>query len=126
MGHLWSAYITNPDTAPDISKHSSFDPLYGFPEGREERVMVATQQEMNNAQVPLQHRDYCAHLYIAFFQCKRDNFPNVFACKHAKHEYEQCEYGDFVIRMKEYERERRLLARAKRRRIQAEKESLND
>jgi len=126
MGHMWSSYITNKDTTPDLSKTPTFDPLYGFPNGRQERVMIATQEEMNKAQVPLERRDYCAHLYIAMLKCKRDNFPNVFACKHAKHEYEQCEYEDFVMRMKEYERERRLLVRAKRKRLQAEKENLND
>ncbi|XP_022110399.1 NADH dehydrogenase [ubiquinone] 1 beta subcomplex subunit 7-like isoform X1 [Acanthaster planci] len=126
MGHAWSAYVTNRDTAPDLYNLPTFDPLYGFPEGRQERVMVATQEEMMKAQVPLDRRDYCAHLYIAWQRCRRDNFPNVFACKHSKHEYDRCEYEDFVMRMKEYEREKRLLARAKRKRLREEKEQLQD
>ena len=36
-----------------------------------EPVMVATQKEMADAQVPLVFRDYCAHLYIDFLKCKR-------------------------------------------------------
>nr|XP_020772303.1 NADH dehydrogenase [ubiquinone] 1 beta subcomplex subunit 7 [Odocoileus virginianus texanus] len=77
--------------------------------------MVATQQEMNDAQLVLQQRDYCAHYLIRFLKCKRDNFPNFLACKHEQHDWDYCEHLDYVKRMKEFERERRLLQRKKRR-----------
>ncbi|XP_784178.1 NADH dehydrogenase [ubiquinone] 1 beta subcomplex subunit 7 [Strongylocentrotus purpuratus] len=126
MGQMWTAYVTNPDTAPDLNNLPTFDPEYGFPDGRPEREMVASQEEMNMARVPMDKRDFCAHFYIAFLKCRRDNFPNLLNCRHAKHEYDHCEYEDFVIRMKEYERERRLLERGKRKRLVAEREALED
>ncbi|XP_070563178.1 NADH dehydrogenase [ubiquinone] 1 beta subcomplex subunit 7-like [Ptychodera flava] len=126
MGQMWTAYVTHSDTAPDLEKLPTFDPLYGFPDGRKERVMVATQEEMNKARVPLEKRDYCAHLYMALMKCRRDTYPWFNNCKHEKHEYEQCEYDDYVMRMKEYERERRLLERAKRKRLKEEREKLKE
>ncbi|MBV98184.1 NADH dehydrogenase [ubiquinone] 1 beta subcomplex subunit 7, partial [Eschrichtius robustus] len=77
--------------------------------------MVATQQEMNDAQLVLQQRDYCAHYLIRLLRCKRDSFPNFLACKHEQHDWDSCEHLDYVKRMKEFERERRLLQRKKRR-----------
>lgn len=77
--------------------------------------MVATQQQMNDAQLVLQQRDYCAHHLIRLLKCKRDSFPNFLACKHERHAWDHCEHLDYVMRMKEFERERRLLQRKKRR-----------
>lgn len=77
--------------------------------------MVATQQQMNDAQLVLQQRDYCAHYLIRLLKCKRDSFPNILACKHEQHDWDYCEHLDYVMRMKEFERERRLLQRKKRR-----------
>lgn len=54
--------------------------------------MVATQQEMNDAQLVLQQRDYCAHYLIRFLKCKRDSFPNLLACKHEQHDWDYCEH----------------------------------
>merc|ERR1712243_475441 len=67
---------------------------------------------MVKAMIPLNKRDYCAHYYISYMKCRRDAGPWGFnACDHEKHEWEHCQYEDFVMRMKEYERERRLLQR---------------
>ncbi|XP_030676453.1 NADH dehydrogenase [ubiquinone] 1 beta subcomplex subunit 7 [Nomascus leucogenys] len=77
--------------------------------------MVATQQEMMDAQLRLQLRDYCAHYLIRLLKCKRDSFPNILACKQERHDWDYCEHRDYVMRMKEFERERRLLQRKKRR-----------
>lgn len=55
-------------------------------------VMVATQQEMNDAQLTLQQRDYCAHYLIRLLKCKRDSFPNFVACKHEQHDWDYCEH----------------------------------
>ncbi|KAJ8040932.1 NADH dehydrogenase [ubiquinone] 1 beta subcomplex subunit 7 [Holothuria leucospilota] len=126
MGHMWSAYVTHSDTAPDMNNIPTFDPLYGFPDGRKEREMIATQEEMNAAMLPLDRRDYCAHLYIKYLACKQENPLGVhIKCKHEKHEYDLCEYEDYVLRMKEYERERRLLERAKRKGLRENAETLH-
>nr|XP_008171658.1 NADH dehydrogenase [ubiquinone] 1 beta subcomplex subunit 7 [Chrysemys picta bellii] len=76
--------------------------------------MVATQQQMNDANLPLEMRDYCAHYLIKLLKCKRDSFPNFLACDDEKHDWDYCQHLDYVMRMKEFERERRLLVRKKR------------
>ncbi|KAF7689274.1 hypothetical protein HF521_012627 [Silurus meridionalis] len=95
------------------------DPQFGFTEERKEREPVATQEQMNLAMLPLEQRDYCAHHLIKLMKCKRDNFPNFLACKHERHDWDYCEHQDYVMRMKEYERERRLNLRKKRIEAQA-------
>ena len=45
------------------------------------------------------------------------------ACAAARHTYEQCEYEDYLIRIKEYERERRLLQRMRRKQKKAAEEA---
>lgn len=52
--------------------------------------MVATQTEMELAKVPLDRRDFCAHKWIDFEVCKRDNFPWFVLCEHERHEYRSC------------------------------------
>ncbi|XP_023012841.1 NADH dehydrogenase (ubiquinone) B18 subunit [Leptinotarsa decemlineata] len=97
-----------PEITPSPHEEPTFDPLLGFESGRKERVMIATEEEMRSAKLPLEDRDYCAHSLLKFRTCRRDNFPWVVNCSHEKHEYLNCKYDDFVIRMKEYEREKRL------------------
>ncbi|XP_069460050.1 NADH dehydrogenase [ubiquinone] 1 beta subcomplex subunit 7 [Ambystoma mexicanum] len=110
--HLARRYLGDPE--PDPLNLPTFSPELGFPEERKERVMIATQEEMNTAQLPLELRDYCAHHLMKLLKCKRDSWPKILACKHERHDWNYCEHQDFVMRMKEYERERRLLARKKR------------
>ncbi|KAG7153642.1 NADH dehydrogenase [ubiquinone] 1 beta subcomplex subunit 7-like [Homarus americanus] len=114
MGHVFSHYIGDPATTPDYTKEPTFDPLYGFSEGRKERVKLATKEQMESVQLPLDKRDYCAHLAIKHRACRERVWPFTYQCAHEKHEYLNCEYDDYVLRLKEYERERRLLERAKR------------
>ena len=129
MGNLPSSIdaALHADVAPDYKNPSKFDPLTGFQNGRKERVMVATQEEMDAARLPLEKRDYCAHLYLDWLRC-RDNVDPWFGyftkCKHLKHVYENCQFDDFVLRMKEYEREKRLLKREKRIGAKQSKEDL--
>ncbi|KAK2506549.1 hypothetical protein MC885_015301 [Smutsia gigantea] len=112
--HLGRRYLGDASVEPDPLRMPTYPPDFGFPE-RKEREMVATQQQMNDAQLVLQQRDYCAHYLIRLLQCKRDSFPNFLACKHEQHDWDYCEHLDYVKRMKEFERERRLLQRKKRR-----------
>ncbi|KAI7811161.1 NADH dehydrogenase [ubiquinone] 1 beta subcomplex subunit 7 [Triplophysa rosa] len=115
--HLVRSYITETDTTPDPQEPSAYDPQLGFAE-RKERVMVASQEQMNLAMLPVEQRDYCAHHLLKLMKCKRDNFPNFLACKHERHDWDYCQHQEYVMRMKEYERERRLNLRKKR--IEAE------
>jgi len=111
---MYHTYYKSPEVMPNFREGPTFDPLYGFPQGRKERVMVATEDEMEAAGLTAEQRDYCAHTYIDFLKCRRQKFPYVAACKPQLHVHEECEYQDYVLRMKEYERERRLLERRKR------------
>ncbi|CAH1243776.1 NADH dehydrogenase [ubiquinone] 1 beta subcomplex subunit 7-like [Branchiostoma lanceolatum] len=122
VSHNYKAYFGEVDYTPDPESMPSFDPNFGFQEPREERVMVATQKEMADARVPMKLRDYCAHKYMAWMMCRRDHMPNIFACKHERHDWDQCEYDDWVHRMKEWERERRLLKRQQLKKRLAEEE----
>ncbi|XP_065432271.1 NADH dehydrogenase [ubiquinone] 1 beta subcomplex subunit 7 [Chrysemys picta bellii] len=111
--HLVRRYLIDAEVEPDPLRMPTFDAHLGFPE-RKERVMVATQQQMNDANLPLEMRDYCAHYLIKLLKCKRDSFPNFLACDDEKHDWDYCQHLDYVMRMKEFERERRLLVRKKR------------
>ncbi|KAL6481988.1 hypothetical protein MHYP_G00100680 [Metynnis hypsauchen] len=117
--HLARSYITERDSAPDPRKPSEHESQFGFQEERSERVPVASQEQMNLAMLPVEQRDYCAHHLLKLMKCKRDNFPNFLACRHERHDWDYCEHQDYVMRMKEYERERRLNLRKKRIEAQA-------
>ncbi|XP_066599024.1 NADH dehydrogenase [ubiquinone] 1 beta subcomplex subunit 7 [Prorops nasuta] len=104
---------TQTDVTPDFATPSTFDPQLGFPTGRKQRVQIATEQEMSAMRLDRDKRDYCAHLFISFLSCRQNKFPFVYRCAPEKHQYEQCEFEDYVLRMKEYERERRLRIRTK-------------
>ncbi|RWS29149.1 NADH dehydrogenase [ubiquinone] 1 beta subcomplex subunit 7-like protein [Leptotrombidium deliense] len=108
FGHLKSV----PD--PDCTKESKYDPLFGFPKGRKVREMIATPEELDSARVPSEHRDYCAHMYIKLMACRRDEAPFFGRCDHHHHAWLTCQYEDEVMRMKEWEREKRLDIRQRR------------
>ncbi|GFO18907.1 NADP dehydrogenase [ubiquinone] 1 beta subcomplex subunit 7 [Plakobranchus ocellatus] len=125
MGNMWYTYVTNPDTAPDYKNPPTFDPLYGFPEGREERKICATRQQLDRAKVPIQKRDYCVDYYMKFLECRQQHFPRVWThCHHQIHDWEHCQIEDTVLRVKEWERERRLKERAKRKAKQESMEAM--
>ncbi|GAV04371.1 hypothetical protein RvY_14659 [Ramazzottius varieornatus] len=110
-GHYWDEYVAEKEAAPEFEKGPTFDPNFGFDVPRKERVMVATQEEMEAANLRLHERDYCAHHGVAYRKCMANNMPWYWKCKHFKHEWMECEYEDAVMRIKEYERERRLKKR---------------
>ncbi|KAF4532047.1 hypothetical protein B566_EDAN015573 [Ephemera danica] len=114
MGNMWTAYVSDPASHPNLLSGPTFDSLYGFANGRKERVMIATQAEMEAARLPLEDRDYCAHLLLKYRGCRADVWPMAYKCHHEKHAYLHCQYEDYVLRMKEFERERRLLRRKNR------------
>ncbi|XP_012265521.2 NADH dehydrogenase [ubiquinone] 1 beta subcomplex subunit 7 [Athalia rosae] len=114
MGNTWAYYVSHPDTTPPSITPPTFDPLLGFSNGRKPRVMVATEEEMKSANLALKDRDYCAHHLLAYQACRADVWPLAYKCAHERHVLFNCQYDDFVLTMKEYERERRLLQRQKR------------
>ncbi|XP_053571486.1 NADH dehydrogenase [ubiquinone] 1 beta subcomplex subunit 7 isoform X2 [Bombina bombina] len=86
--HLLRRYRGDPE--PDPNHIPGPEPG----ERSKERVMVASQEQMNLAQLPLEQRDYCAHHLIKLMKCKRDMWPNFLACKHERHEWDLCQHQE--------------------------------
>ncbi|XP_014478542.1 PREDICTED: NADH dehydrogenase [ubiquinone] 1 beta subcomplex subunit 7 [Dinoponera quadriceps] len=114
MGNYIATYITKPDVMPVPEGPPTFDPMLGFPTGRKPREMLVSEEDMIAAKIPRDRRDYCAHKYMDLLQCHRIHYPVMLKCAYEKHEYSRCRANDTILRLKEYERERRLLERRKR------------
>ncbi|KAI4472802.1 hypothetical protein M0802_016497 [Mischocyttarus mexicanus] len=115
MGLMWSTYVANPNSMPVPDGTPRFDSFYGFENGRKKRVGTVTEKEMIAAKLPKRYRDYCAHKLLEYEDCKKYHYPLLQSrCGHQLHDWQQCQFEDYVLRMKEYERERRLLERQKR------------
>lgn len=82
--------------------------------------MIATEKEMNSAKLLPNERDYCAHKLIDYRACLKNTRPFYWKCYHARHELGECQFEDMVLRMKEWERERRL----REKELKAQKEAL--
>jgi len=61
--------------------------------------MVATQQEMDDARLPLHFRDYCAHKLIPLNECRRATLFMPWKCEHERHVYEKCNYLEYKKRV---------------------------
>ena len=68
------------------------------------REMIATQQEMMDAKVPLQYRDWCAHLYIPLKKCRIETRFMPWKCKHERHEWDECQVADYYRRIRDKHR----------------------
>ncbi|KAJ3375081.1 hypothetical protein GGF31_005803 [Allomyces arbusculus] len=69
--------------------------------------MQATKEQMDAAKVPYLFRDFCAHLYIEMEQCRKTHpFMAGPKCHGQKHAYEECQYREYIRRMRiaEYKR----------------------
>jgi len=117
-------YWRKPDVMPEMRTGPTFDTQMGFGEnGRKLRVSHVTEEEMDAAHLDANQRDYCAHKLIPLLKCKRDEFPFIqWKCGELKAAYDHCQHDDYIMRMKEFERERRLLERAKRKGVLDEHE----
>ncbi|KAL8160931.1 hypothetical protein V2J09_012420 [Rumex salicifolius] len=63
------------------------------------KKMIATQEEMMEAKVPLAYRDQCAHLLIPLNKCRQSEFYLPWKCENERHTYEKCEYELVMERM---------------------------
>jgi len=100
---------------PDNKAGPTFDP-----NGDERPVKVkpkATVAEMENARVPRQFRNYCVDHYIAWKKCKFDNFPTLYKCDEIYEHWNHCLMLEKHDQSREYERERRLLERKKKKEL---------
>ena len=56
--------------------------------------MQVTQEELAEAKVPLNLRDYCAHYFIPLMKCRKDNYYLPWKCKKEKHDWDDCEFQE--------------------------------
>lgn len=56
--------------------------------------MLASEEEMLSAKIPLEDRDYCVHLLLNYRACRADVWPLAYKCSHERHEYLTCEYEE--------------------------------
>lgn len=83
----------------------------GFNYKRKLREYDVCELHLYSARIPPKYRDYCVDRLLEYQSCRYVNFPFVFKCHHEKHSYLNCEQQDYVLRMREFERERRLRER---------------
>lgn len=60
--------------------------------------MKATQQGMVKSRIPLEYRDYCAHLLMPLNKCRGETFYLPWKCENERHEYEKCQYDEWVFK----------------------------
>lgn len=75
--------------------------------------MIATQEEMVEAKVPIPYRDQCAHLLIPLNKCRQAEFYLPWKCEDQRHAYEKCEYELVMERMLQMQKIREAEARQK-------------
>ncbi|XP_042501593.1 NADH dehydrogenase [ubiquinone] 1 beta subcomplex subunit 7-like [Macadamia integrifolia] len=63
------------------------------------KKMIATQEEMVQARVPLAYRDQCANLLVPLNKCRVAEFYLPWKCENERHAYEKCEYELVMERM---------------------------
>ncbi|KAF2070041.1 hypothetical protein CYY_008637 [Polysphondylium violaceum] len=68
------------------------------PGGNGERIMIATQKELDENNIPLNYRDYCSHLLIELNKCRLAGFFLPWECSGLKHAYEQCQAAEYFFR----------------------------
>jgi NADH dehydrogenase (ubiquinone) 1 beta subcomplex subunit 7 len=75
--------------------------------------MIATQEEMVEARVPIPYRDQCAHLLIPLNKCRHAEFFLPWKCESERHIYEKCEYELVMERMLQMQKIREAEAKLK-------------
>uniref|UniRef100_A0A7R9PM81 NADH dehydrogenase [ubiquinone] 1 beta subcomplex subunit 7 n=1 Tax=Timema genevievae TaxID=629358 RepID=A0A7R9PM81_TIMGE len=56
--------------------------------------MIATEEQMQSAKLPLEARGYCAHKLLEYQSCRADVWPWAAKCHHERHNYLNCEYEE--------------------------------
>ncbi|VVC92842.1 unnamed protein product [Leptidea sinapis] len=113
MGQIMGSYKAR-DVDLYMGDNPTFNHQAGFNIERQQREMKSSEVDLVSAKIPPQHRDYCAHHLLEYQVCRYKNMPLLYKCAHEKHDYLNCEHQDYVVRMKEFERERRLRIRENR------------
>merc|ERR1712156_1050248 len=97
----------------EINNHSTVSGSFGKVKLGEIKMFMKCEMR-RKMQLSPGHKNYCADLAIKAKVCHYESWPFGFKCNHIRHEVEHCMRDDYTLRMKEYERERRLRQRARR------------
>ncbi|PXF48213.1 NADH dehydrogenase [ubiquinone] 1 beta subcomplex subunit 7 [Gracilariopsis chorda] len=87
-----------------------------------EPKMQCTDEEMAQNRIPLDYRDFCAHKLIPLNNCRRKNLYLPFRCEDERHDYEKCQYDQYMRRVNEMKailKEERKMARKAREEAEA-------
>merc|ERR1712080_210465 len=120
----WKLGVKEPDTTPKWQARITYDSQDGLDYPRKTREVKWTEHEMEALKVPPERRDYCAHTFIPFMKCRAENWPYMWKCHHEKHDIMHCQFNDQELRVREWERERRMRIREKRLRAQQDVQNL--
>lgn len=60
--------------------------------------MRVTAEQMAAARLDVAFRDHCAHMLIPLNACRADTKFLPWKCTHERHEYERCQYEEYVLR----------------------------
>ncbi|XP_050235126.1 NADH dehydrogenase [ubiquinone] 1 beta subcomplex subunit 7 [Mercurialis annua] len=77
------------------------------------KPMIATQEEMVEARVPIPYRDQCAHLLIPLNKCRQAELYLPWKCENERHTYEKCAYELVMERMLQMQKIREQEAKLK-------------
>ena len=58
--------------------------------------MKVTREEMKAAKLPINFRDYCAHILIPLNECRKKTMYSPYQCTDLRHAYEKCQYDEYV------------------------------
>jgi NADH dehydrogenase (ubiquinone) 1 beta subcomplex subunit 7 len=63
-------------------------------------ALAMPQEEMDVADIPYHYRDYCAHMWVDYKECRVAN-PFMWRknCHHEVHGYNKCQYKEFKRRV---------------------------
>ena len=61
--------------------------------------MKVTNEQMKAARIPLNFRDYCAHILIPLNECRTKSWFMPWACTDLRHSYEKCQYDEYERRV---------------------------
>mmetsp|Transcript_3387 Transcript_3387/g.8814 ORF Transcript_3387/g.8814 Transcript_3387/m.8814 type:complete len:114 (-) Transcript_3387:271-612(-) len=63
-----------------------------------EPVSYVSRKEMHDAKLPLEYRDYCAHLLIPLNRCRAAEFYLPWKCETLRNAHEKCQHNDYLRR----------------------------
>ena len=56
--------------------------------------MHVTEEQMEEAGLTPDVRDYCAHHLIEYLKCRKEKFPWFSRCVHEKHVWDECQFNE--------------------------------